>query len=133
MIDLVAGRIQFTMQSTTTVLPMVKDKRIKALAIASLKRSPLLPDVPTLAESVMPRFEIGSWTGVMAPAKTPPAIVKKLNEEILRTLQDPDMKTRLAQDGIEALGSTPEQYGAYLRSELERWTKVIKSAGVKPE
>jgi tripartite-type tricarboxylate transporter receptor subunit TctC len=133
MIDLVGGRIQFTMQSTTTVLPMVRDKRIKALAIASLKRSPLLPDVPTLAETVMPKFEIGSWTGVMAPARTPAAMVKKLNAEILKTLNDADMKARLAQDGIEPLGSTPEQYGAYLKHELERWSKVIKTAGVKPE
>ncbi len=133
MVDLVGGRIQFTMQSTTTVLPMVKDKRVRALAIASLKRSALLPDLPTLTETVMPGFEIGSWTGVMLPAGTPPAIVKRLHGEIMKVLQDPDMKARLAQDGIEPLGSTPEQYGAYLKSELQRWTRVIKTAGVKPE
>ncbi len=133
MVDLVGGRIQFTMQGVPSVLPMVKEKRIRALAIASLKRSPLLPDVPTFAETVMPGFEIGSWTGVMAPANTPPAIMKRLNGEIMKVLQDTDMRNRLAQDGIVALGSTPEQYGAYLRSELARWSKVIKTAGVKPE
>jgi tripartite-type tricarboxylate transporter receptor subunit TctC len=133
MIDLIAGRIEFTMQSTTTVLPGIRAKRVRPLAIAGLKRSPLLPELPTLAETVMPGFEMGSWTGVMLPAGTPPAIITRLHAEIMKVLQDPDMKARLAQDGIEPLGSTPEQYGAYLKNELDRWTRVIKTAGVKPE
>lgn len=132
-IDLVAGRIQFAMQSSmVAVLPLVNDKRVKVLAITGLKRSPLLPDVPTLAET-MPGFEVGSWFGVMAPAKTPPAIVKRLNSEIVKALQDPDVRSRLARENAEPLGSTPEEYGAYLKSELERWTRIIKSAGVKLE
>ena len=128
--DAVAGRIQFTFQVPGTAVPLVKDKRMRALAISSLKRSPLLPEVPTLSES-MPGFEIGTWHGVMAPAKTPATIVKRLNREIVKVLQDSDIKSRLGKLGAEPLGSTPEEYGAYLRSELDRWTKVIKNAGIK--
>ncbi|MBI4189578.1 MAG: tripartite tricarboxylate transporter substrate binding protein [Betaproteobacteria bacterium] len=131
-LDLVGGRVQFAMLGMGPGVPLMKDKRIKALAITSLTRSLLLPDVPTLAET-MPGFEVGTWYGMMAPAKTPPAIVSRLNGAIVKALQDPDMKSRLAQNNIEPLGSSPEDYGAYLRSELERWTKVIKSAGIKLE
>ena len=121
------------MQGQTAAVPLVKEKRIKALAFTALKRSPLLPDVPTLNESLMPGFELGTWFGVLVPANTPPAIVKRLNAEIVKAVQDTDMKSRLAQEGAEPLVSTPEQYGVYFRSELERWTKVVKSPGVKPE
>ena len=132
MLDLVGGRVQFAMLGMGPWVSLMKDKRIKMLAYGGLKRSPLLPDVPTLAET-MPGFEVGTWYGMMAPAKTPPAIVTRLNGAIVKALQDPDMKSRLAQNSIEPLGSSPEDYGAYLRSELERWTKVIKSAGIKLE
>ena len=132
-IDLLAGRIQMTMQSVTSALSLVKDKRLKAIAIAALKRSPLLPDVATLAESINPWFEIGSWFGVMVPVNTPPAIVKRLNGEIVRALQDPGMKSQLAQRGLDPIGDSPEEFRSYMRNELERWSKVIKSAGIKPE
>ncbi len=133
LLDLVGGRIAFAMQGQTAVVPLIKEKRVKALAFTALKRSLLLPDVPTLNETVMPGFEIGTWFGVLVPANTPPAIVTRLNSEIVRALQDPDLKSRLAQEGVEPVGSTSEQYRAYFRSELERFSKVVKSAGVKPE
>lgn len=132
MIDVIAGRIQWAVAGITAVLPMAKDKRIKVLAIGSLNRSPLLPDVATLAET-MPGFEMGSWYGVMVPVKTPAAIVKRLNAEIVKAMQSPDMNSRLAQEGAHPITSTPEAYGAYLRSEFERWTKVVKTAGIKLE
>lgn len=131
-IDAIAGRVQFGWVNMITALPPVRDKRLKAIAISGLTRSPLLPDVPSLNESVMPGFAVGGWYGVMAPAKTPTAIVTRLNGEIMKAL-DRDLKSRLDQQGVEPLGSTPEQYGAYLKSEFERWTKVIKSSGIKPE
>ena len=131
--DLVGGRIAFAMQGQTAVVPLVKDKRLKALAFTAMKRSPLFPDVPTLNESGMPGFEIGAWFGVLVPANTPSAIVKRLNAEIVKAVQDPDLKARLAHEGVETLGSTPEQYGVYFRAEVERWTRVAKSSGVKPE
>ena len=133
MIDLVAGRTQFAMPDTTLVIPLAKDKRIKVLAITSLKRSPLLPEVPTLNETVMPGFEIANWFGVLAPTQTPPAIIRRLNAELVKMMQDAEMKTRMAQEGLNLLGSTPEEYGALIKSEMERWDKVIKTAGITAE
>jgi tripartite-type tricarboxylate transporter receptor subunit TctC len=133
LLDLVGGRIQFALQSITTIIPMVKDKRLKALAITSMQRSPLLPDVPTLNEIVMPGFEAGNWNGIMAPAKTPPAVIRQLNASIVKALQDADLRARFAQNGVEPMGSTPEEYGAYLKSELDRWSGVIKAANIKPD
>lgn len=115
------------------VFSVLKDNRVKALAVAGLKRLPPLPDLPTFAETINPGFEIGSWYGVMAPAKTPPAIVKRLSSEIAKAVRETDMKSRLAQQGVDAIGNTPQEAGAYLRSEVERWSKVVKTAGVKLE
>lgn len=133
LLDLSAGRTQFEMLTVTSMLPMANEKRIKPLAVAALKRSPLLPDVPTLHETIMPGFEITQWFGIMVQGRTPPSIVKRLNDEIVKALQSADMKSRVEQQGAELAPSNPEQYGAYLRSELDRWTKVIKIAGVKLE
>jgi tripartite-type tricarboxylate transporter receptor subunit TctC len=121
------------LQSMPAVLPLAKDKRIKVIAMTGLTRSPLLSDVPTLAESVMPGFEISTWNGVMAPARTPATIIRRLNAEIVKALQDVDMKQRLEQESATASSSSPEEYGAYLRSELARWSKVVKTTGVKLE
>ena len=131
--DAISGRVQFSMQSTTTMLSMVKNGQIKALAIASRKRTPLLPDVPTFSETAMPGFEMGSWNGVMAPAKTPLPVIRRVNSEIIKAMQDAELIGKLAQSGIEPLGSTPEEYGVYLKSELDRWNKVVKSGGIKLE
>jgi len=129
--DIVGGRIQFAMQNIGAVAPLVKDKRIRALAITSLKRSALLPDVPTLNESAMPGFEAVTYFGVLVPAKTPATIIRKLNIEILKALQEPEFKSRIEPEAVDLLGSTPEEYGAYLKNELERWTKVVKSGGIE--
>ena len=132
--DVLAGRLQFAMSSTVSAAPLVKSNRLKGLAITSLKRSDILPDVPTFDETVMPGFEVGGWYGVMAAAKTPPAIVRKLNSEIVRALQDPDMQSRFAREGAELFGPiTPERYGTFLRSELARWTKLIEKANIRAE
>ena len=128
-VDLAAGRVQFGMQSMTTMLPLAREKRLKALAVTSLKRLALLPELPTLAE-MMPGFEIGNWFGIMVPGQTPSAIIKRLNAEIVKAMQDPAIKSRLAQEGTETLASTPEEYGAYMRREMERWGKAMKSSGV---
>jgi tripartite-type tricarboxylate transporter receptor subunit TctC len=128
-----SGEIQFAFQGQSNTVPLIKAGRLKALAITSATRSTLLPDVPTLRETVMPGFELSTWIGVMAPAKMPAAIVKRLNSEVMAALQDPEMKTRLEQEGAELRGSSPEEYGAYLKSELERWAKVVKVNAIKPE
>ena len=131
-IDLVGGRVQFAMQGLVAVVPLVKEKRVKIIGIASLKRSQLLPEVPTLAEAT-PGFEISSWFGIMAPVKTPTAILTRLNTEITKAMQDNEIKSRLAQEGVEVLSSTREEYAAYIKSETERWTKFIRSNNIKPE
>jgi tripartite-type tricarboxylate transporter receptor subunit TctC len=129
--DLVGGQTQFTAETVNAALPYIRDKRLKALAVMSLKRSNVLPDVPTLNESGMKGFEVGAWQGIVMPAKTPPAIVQRWNAEVMKALADPDVKAKLAAQGAEPLGSTPEQYGAYIKSELARWSKVVKATGAK--
>ena len=129
--DLVGGQTQFTAETINAALPYIRDKRLKAFAVTSLKRSNVLPDVPTLNESGMKGFEVGAWQGIVMPAKTPPAIVQRWNAEVMKALADPDVKAKLAAQGAEPLGSTPAQYGAYIKSELERWSKVVKATGAK--
>jgi tripartite-type tricarboxylate transporter receptor subunit TctC len=126
LLDVIAGRVQFSMSTMVSSAPLVKSKRLKGLAVTSLKRSDTLPDVPTLNEAAMPGFEVGAWYGVMAPAKTPPAIVKKLNSEIVRALRDPDSVSRLNQEGGQPLTSSADEYKRFLGSELQRWSKLIK-------
>jgi len=133
LVDAIAGHTQFVMVTVATAASVLQDKRLKVLAISSLKRSPLIPDVPTLSETVMPKFEIGTWQGLMLPAKAPPAVVKKLNAEAVKALQDKEVLSRLTAAGAEPIGSTPEEYAAYIRSELARWTALGKSAGIKLE
>jgi len=127
----VAGEIQFNMEPLTVGLHYAKDKRIRPLAVTNLKRSAILPDVPTLNESVMPGFEVATWQGILAPAKTPAEIVNRLNAEVMKALASPEVREKLQAQGAELLGSTPGEYAAYLKSELERWDKVIKSSGVQ--
>ena len=113
-----------------SVMGFVKDKRMKLLAVTTAKRMSLFPDVPTLAETVMPGFEVGAWQGVMVPAGTPRAVVDRLNAEINKALQNPDLRARLAVQGAEPLGSTQAEYAAYVKKEVARWAQVVKASGV---
>ncbi|MDB5927354.1 MAG: Tricarboxylate transport protein TctC, partial [Betaproteobacteria bacterium] len=103
------------------------------LAIASAQRSPLLSDVPTMAEQGVKNFEVGNWTGVMTPAGVPPVIVKKLAGEIDRILKMPDVQEKLVAQGFEVGGGTPEQFDKFLNSEIDRWGKVVKAIGARAE
>ncbi len=131
--DLVGGQTQFTTDTINSSLPFIKDKRLKALAVTSLKRTSVLPDVPTLNETVMPGFEVGAWQGLLVPAKTSPDIIKRLNTEVLKALASPDVKAKLAVQGAEPLGSTPAEYGNYIKTELDRWARVVKQTGASLE
>jgi tripartite-type tricarboxylate transporter receptor subunit TctC len=129
-IDLVAGQIQFMTETINSVMPFIKDKRIKLLAVTTPKRIPSFPDTPTLAEAGVAGSEAGAWQGIMVPARTPAAIVERLNMEINKALQNPEVRAKLALQGTEPLGGTVEEYAAYLDKETARWSQVVKATGV---
>lgn len=133
MIGLVGGEVQFDMQPLTVGLAYAKEGRIRPLAVSTLERSPALPNVPTLDESGLKGFELGAWQAIMAPAKTPPAIIKRLNTELMAVIMNPEIKDKLLSQGAQVLGSTPEQYGAYLANEIKRWDAVVKSSKTEPQ
>jgi len=126
---LVAGEVHLLFNSTATALPHVKAGRLKLIGTGGTRRSPLMPDTPTIAESY-PGFEVVTWYGVVAPAKTPPDIVRRLNAEIGRGLATKDMSDRLIAQGHEPQPGTPEDMRAYTQSELARWGKIVKAAGI---
>jgi tripartite-type tricarboxylate transporter receptor subunit TctC len=129
---LVAGEIHLLFNSLATALPHVKAGRLTLLATAGPKRSPLLPDTPTVAETY-PGVEVVTWYSVLAPAKTPPEIVARLNAEIRRALTNRDVMDRLVQQGHEPHPSSPDEMRTYIRRELDKWGKIIKTAGVKKQ
>jgi tripartite-type tricarboxylate transporter receptor subunit TctC len=131
--DLLGGQVVMMMDQPVSSLPHVRAGKLKMLGISSSKRFPTLPDVPTIAESGVPGFDAVSWSGVCVPAGTPRDIVNKLQQEIAKVLQGPDLKTRLLNDGIEPIGSTPEQYAEHIRKEAVKWGKVVKDTGAKAD
>ncbi|MFJ1257000.1 tripartite tricarboxylate transporter substrate binding protein [Cupriavidus sp. CuC1] len=133
MADVMAGNAQLVMDLMFSALPQVNGGKLRAIAITGAKRSPLLPSVPTVAESGVPGFETLAWNGLMAPANTPKPIIDKLNAEIHKALDAPEMKERLRAQGFEPSPGTPEQFGALIRSEIDRWAKVVKTSGAKVE
>ena len=132
-VDLVGGQVQVMVSGMSAVMPHIKAGRLRRSAVTGAQRSPAVPEVPTIAESGFPKFEATAWYGVLAPAGTAPAIVTRLNTEILRALKLPDVKERLEYVGFEIVGSTPAAFGAYIKSEITKWAPVVKAAGVKPE
>lgn len=132
-VDLVAGQIQFMTDTINSVMPFVREKKLKLLAMTTSRRVSLFPETPTLAETVMPGFEAGAWQGLMVPAGTPAAVVQRLNTEVSKALNSAEVREKLAVQGAEPLGSTPEEYGAYIRRELARWAGVVKATGVTLE
>jgi tripartite-type tricarboxylate transporter receptor subunit TctC len=131
--DLLGGQIQVVFASAGSVLPQIKAGKIRGIAVTTVKRSPLVPELPTVAEAGLPGYEAKNWYGLIAPAKTPRAIVTRLNREIARVLALPDVKSVLSSQGLDAAPSSTEAFDRYLRSEREKWSKVIAAAGVKPE
>jgi len=131
--DLVGGHVQVAFETFPAVLSLVKAGRLRMLAVTSSKRSPALPDVPTIAEEGVPGFESFSWYGVVAPAGTPRPIVDKLNAEIRKALDAPDVQRRLHEMGADPLGGTPAQMDAFIRAEIAKWGKVVKELGITVE
>ena len=131
--DLIAGQVQLLWVSIPSVLPHVKGGRLRALAVSTSKRSASAPDVPTVAESGYPGFEYSNWNALFAPAKTSPAVVKKVNASVVGALRQPDVAQRLTSQGADPAPGTPEELGRYMRTDHERWKKVIRAAGIKPD
>jgi len=132
LVDVVGGQTQMMIDTISTVLPYARDNRLRPLAVAVQRRLAVLPEVPTLEEAAnLPGFEMSAWQGILVPAATPKEIVAKLNAEVNRAVQNPDLRQRLAAGGSEPLGGTSEQYAAYIRAELQRWSKVVKDSGAK--
>ena len=115
------------------IIVYVRTSRMRALAVTGEKRSPSVPDVPTVIESGVPGFVVTAFYGIALPAKAPRAIVDKLNTEVVRALKSPDFNARLRDAGTEPVGSTPEQYTAFMQNEIAKWAKVIKASGIKGE
>lgn len=131
--DLIAGHVPAMMPNMLSAQPHIKSGRLRALGVTGSKRAPGADDIPTIAEAGVPGYEAVQWYGVLAPAGTPRDIISKLHTGVVRALQNPEVRQRLLNDGAEPIGSSPEEFAAYLRSETVKWAKVTQAAGIKPD
>ena len=131
--DLLAGQIHMTFDNIPVALPHIRSGRLRALGVTSARRSSLLPDVPTIAEAGLPGYEMTARFGLTAPARTPPEVIARLNAEVVRALQTPQLKERFAGLGFDTVGSSPEEFNRLVASEYQRLGKLIKEAGIKPK
>jgi tripartite-type tricarboxylate transporter receptor subunit TctC len=131
--DLLGNHVDLMFDGVQHVMPQVKAGKLRALAITSAKRSAVLPDVPTVAESGYPGFQVSVWYGFAAPSGTPQPIIAKLNAEINKILQDQDVKKIFADEGVEAMGGTPQQFDAFFKSQSQHWAAIVKDANISAE
>jgi tripartite-type tricarboxylate transporter receptor subunit TctC len=129
----IAGEVQLVFSDVVPAVPQIRDNRLRALGLTGLRRASIAPDIPTLDESGLPGFSITAWIGLVAPKGTPNDIVQKLNLEIGRALKDPEFARQISAIGIDPLGSTPDEFAAFLRKEIPRWKEIVQEAGVKVE
>ena len=130
MVDLIAGQVQVVFSSSATAVPQVKAGKIRALAVTTARRSAALPDLPTVSESGLPGYEADNWYGFVTVAQTPAAIVSRYHAEITRALNSPDVRQVLTFQGLDVRTSSSQEFGAYMKSEFDKWAKVIKAAGI---
>lgn len=133
MISMISGETTMTITGMVALGPHVKSKRLKLLGVATMKRLPIAPDVPTIHESGAPGYDANQWYGVLTQAAVPRDIVAKLHGDIVKVMARPDVKERLAADGAEAVANTPEQFAAHIKAEIARWAPVVKASGAKPD
>ena len=133
LIDVVAGHIEVYFGAMVSTLPHVKSGRVRALGVTTLKRVAAVPDIPTISEQGLKGFETGSWFGMSVPTGTSRDIITKLHTEAVRILALPEVRDRMASEGAEFVGDTPEQFTAFLKTELDKWGKAVKASGAKPE
>ncbi len=131
MIDLVAGQIAMMIEPMPTALPQMRAGKVKALAVTTPQRSSAVPNLPTVSEAGVPGYDLTIWLGFFAPAGTPHEVIAKVNAELARVLRTPEMRERLAQQGVDVIIDSPEEFGAYVNGELARWGKVVRDSGAK--
>ncbi|MFM1938607.1 MAG: hypothetical protein RLY32_349 [Pseudomonadota bacterium] len=131
MLDLASGQVQFMVDTINSTLPMIRDGRLRALAVATSKRSSVLPELPTIAESLIPGFEMSAWQGIVVPTGTPASIISRLNTELQKVLASPEVRSKLLASGTEILGGSPEQYSLYIQQELKRFAQLAREAGAR--
>ena len=129
MIDLLAGQVQSVFATAATAIPHIRSGKIRPLGVTTLKRAGMLPEIPTIAEQGLKGFDANNWYGLLAPAKTPRRIIDKLNAEAVKALQDPEIRQNLFNQGLDPAPTTPEEFGAYVKSEMVKWAKVVREAG----
>jgi tripartite-type tricarboxylate transporter receptor subunit TctC len=133
MIDMLAGQVATMAATVLTGLPHIRTGRLRPLGITSAQRNAVVPDIPTVAEGGLPGYESVQWYAVLAPAQTPRNIIAKLHTELVQVLHSPEIKKRFAADAAETVGNTPEEFARHIRSELDKWEKVAREAGIQPE
>ncbi len=133
MIDLVGGQVQLVFATAASAVPQIKAGKIKGIAVTTIKRAALMPNIPTIAESGLPGFDANNWYGLLAPAKTPRPIIMRLNAEVTKVLAMPEVKDFLFNQGLDPAPGTPEQFGAYIKSEITKWAKVVKDSGARAD
>ncbi len=133
LVDVISGQVPMMFNNTASVMPHVTAGKLRAVALASLERSALLPDIPTVAESGLPGFEVRSWHGVFVPAGTPRDVVNRLSTEIVRAVRAADVKSRLNAQGVELVGSSPEEFAEFVKKELAKWAKVVRQSGARAD
>jgi len=131
LLDLIAGRVHVMLDTAASAMPHVRSGKLRALALSAPKRSPEYPDLPTFAEAGLPQYETNAWYSFHAPAGTPPEIVRRLNTELVATLKDADVLARFKQLSTDPVGNSPEEFGAFVKAELDKYARVIKAAGIK--
>ena len=131
--DLIAGQTSTMITGMAALMPHIKSQKLRIIAVGTANRLPVLPEIPTIAESGVPGYEATQWYGILAPAATPRDIVMKLNTEMVKALRLPDVRERLAGDGVIPVGNSPEEFGAHIKSEIARWAPVVKASGARPE
>jgi tripartite-type tricarboxylate transporter receptor subunit TctC len=131
--DLIAGHVMLSLDSMQSIMPAIRDRRVRALGIAAAKRSPAAPEIPTMTESGLPGFEVGSWYGLLAPAGTPREIITRLHAEVVKAVGSSEVRERFQSFGSEPLGSSPEEFAAQIKNDIAKWAKVAKTANVRAD
>jgi tripartite-type tricarboxylate transporter receptor subunit TctC len=127
----IAGHVQMMFATASSVVPHIRDGKVKALGVATLKRTAVLPDIPTIDELGLKGFDATTWHGLVAPARTPKDAVAALHRALVASLDDPAVKKSLGDLGVDIIGGTPEDFAAYIKSEIPKWTAIIKTSGAK--